>query len=136
MTVDRTSRECSTGIRAGVGACGTVATTCCRDSGIDTPRCGTTICGRVSWKCSLGAGANVDSSPAAATCSVDEDVHDVRKIVSPVILRATPKHTAMRRAKYHNPGEGFLLFSNVLGNPWQSAHSYSDMPALCIHMML
>jgi hypothetical protein len=144
MIVDRTSGECSAcecsaGFVAGAGACGIIATTFCRDSGIDTARCGTTIFGRVSWKCSVAAGANIDSSPATATCSVDEVVRDVRKIVRPVTLRATPKHTVMRRIENDNPfgvDAGSLWLSNVLGKPWQNAHSCSDMLGSCIHMML
>ena|ERR1700674_169217 len=100
MIVDSTSCECSAGIGAVGGAGGTIATTFLRDSGTDTARCGTTIFGRVSWKCSFEVEADVGSSPATATCSVDRDVHDVRKIVNPVTLRATPRHVAMRRAAY------------------------------------
>jgi hypothetical protein len=131
--------ECSARFGAGIGACGIIATIVCRDSGIDTARCGATIFGRGSWKCSVAAGAKVDPSPATATGSVDEEVRDVRKIVRPVILRATPKHTVMRRAEKDNPfgvDAGSLWLSNVLGKPWQNAHSCSDMLESCIHMML
>ena len=82
-----------------------------RDSGIDTARWGTTIFGRVSWKCSVEVEADVGSSPATATYSVDKAGHDVRKIVNPMTLRATPKHIAMRCAAYDNPlgvGDGSL----------------------------
>ena len=111
MIVDSTSCECSAGIGAVGGAGGTIATTFLRDSGIDTARWGTTIFGRVSWKCSVEVEADVGSSPATATYSVDKAGHDVRKIVNPMTLRATPKHIAMRCAAYDNPlgvADGYL----------------------------